>query len=95
MKWEGQEDWDEGAGRYVSRCVILGANAVQSAWGMMPDYRVEMFDFNKRSESAVLWWMNQHKTRYVPKLGGDYVDSRVSNMDTGCIYLDVQTGSKS
>ena len=94
VKWEGQPDWDEGAGRYFCRCLLLGANAVQQAWGMLPIYSYESFDHNKQSESAVMWWMNQQKTRYDPKLGGDYGGFRVTGIDAGVICIDVQIGRK-
>jgi hypothetical protein len=71
---------------------LLGQNAVQLAFGKMPDYKFQAStDFAIKSESALETWMECQKTILVPETAGDYAAAKVANMDWGVIAVDVQT----
>lgn len=89
--WTGQTGYDATTDQY-SRGVILGANAVQLAFGKMPDYKFqESTDFGITSESALEVWMECQKTILTAELGGDYTQGKVAGTDWGVIAVDVKS----
>ena len=63
--WTGQKEFDDAADtiKAKSRGFIFGANALQLAFGKMPDYKLEHSkDFGITSESCLEWWMGVQKT---------------------------------
>ena len=97
--WQGMPDYDRiianykrGSGYEVwSRALIIGGNAGQIAWGKMPDYKYQASqDFGITSQSAVEYWFNLQKTKWNPELGGDYDDRKYTNIDWGCIPVDIR-----
>lgn len=87
--WSGQEGFDF-ASTINSRGVVLGAGALQMAYGKMPDYRFQMSeDFGIKSESALEVWCEARKTKLKTE-NGDYKQAKVSGIDFGVVAVDVQ-----
>jgi len=87
--WTGQEGFDH-TSTLKSRGLIVGANAVQMAFGKMPDYKFqESQDFGIKSESAVEVWMETQKARLVAE-SSDYADAKVAGFDWGVVAVDVE-----
>lgn len=85
--WEGTEGFDI-ASTLKSRGVILGANAIQHANGMMPNYEVEYTDFKKFSESCMEIWCGTKATKLVAE-NSDYANGKVAGYNYGMIGLDI------
>ena len=74
-----------------SRNLILGAGALQIAFGKMPDYKYqESPDFGIKSESAVEFWMDSKKTNMKLETGNAYKDAKVTGLDFGVVAVDVK-----
>lgn len=72
----------------ISRSVILGAGAVQLAFGKMPDYKFqESTDFGITSESALEVWCAAKKTTLVLE-NSDYNEAKVAGIDFGAVAVD-------
>ncbi len=91
--WTGQPTFDYAAALLHSRGLILGAGALQCAFGKHPDYHWQPSeDFGITSESALEVWMQSQKT--VLKAESDeYKAAKVSGHDYGVVAVDVQIGS--
>lgn len=92
--WEGQVEFDrisDGTepGDIYSRGLLLGAGAVQTAWGMMPNYVLEFSDFKKTSQSLMEFWCNAQKTVLTLEGGKDY-KHKVAEIDYSVIALDMK-----
>lgn len=88
--WTGQTDFNP-ALELKSRNLILGRNAVQLAFGKMPDYKFQASqDFGIKSESAVEFWTNAQKTKLIAEME-DYKQNKQAGYDYGVIALDVIT----
>jgi len=86
--WTGQTGYTS-AGAQRSRGIIMGANAIQFGFGLMPDYKFqESEDFGIKSESALETWMNCQKTVLKAETT-DYNMGKVANTDWGVICVDV------
>ncbi len=86
--WAGQDGFDYGA-TLRSRGMILGAGAIQMAFGKMPDYKYKSSDdFDITSESALEVWMETRKT-HLKAENSDYKQAKVANIDHGVIVTDV------
>jgi len=72
-----------------SRGVVLGAGAVQQAFGKMPDYKVEFSAFEKTSESMLEYWANVKKTVLTREAGSKYVGN-VEDIDFSTIAIDMK-----
>lgn len=91
--WTGQEGFDYGSSDLHSRGLILGAGALQLAFGKMPDYKFqESQDFGIKSESALEVWMESRKT-HLKNENQEYKQAKVSNLDYGVVTFDVKVGS--
>lgn len=85
--WSGQADF---AGAEYSRNLIMGAGAIQMAFGKMPDYKFQASeDFGIKSESALEVWMEVQKTKLTAE-NTDYEQAKRANLDHGVIALDVK-----
>lgn len=88
--WTGQTDFNP-ALALDSRGFILGKNALQLAFGKMPDYKYqESTDFGITSESALEVWMNIQKTTLLAETE-DYKAAKIAGFDFGVIRVDLET----
>ena len=85
--WSGQSAY---ASAEYSRNLIMGAGAIQSAFGKMPDYKFQTSqDFGIKSESALEVWMNTQKTNLTAE-NSDYVKAKRASLDHSVIAFDVK-----
>ena len=85
--WSGQSGF---ASAEYSRNLILGAGALQVAFGKMPDYKFqESQDFGIKSESAVEFWMETQKTNLTAE-NSDYAKAKRAAQDNAVIAFDVK-----
>ena len=88
--WTGQEGFDYASAELHSRGLILGAGALQTAFGKMPDYKYqESQDFGIKSESAVEFWMESRKTNLKAE-NAKYKAAKISDLDYGVVTVDVK-----
>lgn len=86
-KWTGQDGY---VGGTFSRNLILGAGALQMAFGKQPDYKWQPSqDFGIKSESAVEFWMDTKKTKLKAE-GAAYKSAKISELDFGIVAVDVK-----
>jgi len=91
--WTGQTGFDYAATLLHSRGLILGAGALQLAFGKHPDYHWQPSeDFAITSESALEVWMETQKCNLVAE-NDVYKQAKVAGMDYGVVVVDVQIGS--
>lgn len=89
-RWTGQPGFSY-AGDLISRNLLLGSNALQIAFGKMPDYKFKTSqDFDIKSESALEVWMNIQKATLTAEKQ-DYADAPMTGMDWGVVAVDVKT----
>jgi hypothetical protein len=87
-RWSGEASY-AGAPTY-SRNLILGANALQMAFGKQPDYKFQASqDFGIKSESACEFWMNTQKVNLTAE-NEDYDQAKRASMDNGVVAFDVK-----
>lgn len=87
--WTGQEGFDYNTSTLRSRGLLLGAGALQLAFGKMPDYKWKTSDdFDIDSESAMEFWMEARKT-HLKAENKDYKQAKVANIDHGVIVTDL------
>lgn len=88
--WTGQTDYNP-ALAIDSRGLIMGKNAIQLAFGKMPDYKFQMStDFGIKSESALEVWTAVQKTTLVAE-DEDYKKAKLAGFDFGVIAIDLET----
>lgn len=88
--WTGQTDFDNTLALH-SRNLILGANALQMAFGKMPDYHLQFSqDFKITSESALEVWMATQKTTLLAEMD-DYRSAKLAGYDFGVVVVDIET----
>ena len=88
--WTGQTGFDYAHANLHSRGLIMGAGAIQLAFGKQPDYKFqESQDFGIKSESAVEFWMETQKTNMTAE-NTDYSAAKVANLDYGVIAVDLE-----
>lgn len=88
--WTGQTDFNT-ALELKSRGLVLGKNALQIAFGKMPDYQHQFSqDFKITSESALEVWTNVQKTTLLAE-SADYKAAKLAGFDFGCIAVDLVT----
>lgn len=88
--WTGQAGFDYQSTNLTSRGLLLGAGAMQIAFGKQPDYRwQESPDFGIKSESALEVWLETAKTKLKDE-NGDYAAAKVTDIDYGVIAVDVK-----
>ena len=87
--WTGQEGFDYASADLHSRGLILGAGALQLAFGKHPDYKWQPSeDFGITSESALEVWLETQKTNLTAE-NAEYKTAKVSDLDYGVIAVDV------
>lgn len=90
--WTGQTGFDYASTDLHSRGLILGAGALQAAFGKQPDYRFqESQDFGIKSESAVEFWMETRKTNLNAE-NEKYKAAKVADLDFGVVAVDLKVG---
>lgn len=88
--WTGQTGFDYASSSLHSRGMIMGAGALQMAFGKMPDYKYqESTDFGITSESACEFWMNAQKCNLTAE-NSDYKQAKIASIDYGVIAVDVE-----
>lgn len=88
--WTGQSTFSYAHANLHSRGVILGAGALQCAFGKMPDYKYKASqDFDITSESAVEFWMESQKTNMTAE-NTDYNSAKIAGLDYGIVAVDVE-----
>ena len=89
--WTGQEGFDYNSANLHSRGVILGAGALQLAFGKQPDYKFQPSqDFAITAESAVEFWMEAQKTKLKLESGTAYKGAKISDVDFGVVVTDLE-----
>lgn len=89
--WTGQEGFNYASTNLHSRGLILGAGALELAFGKQPDYKFqESQDFAITAESAVEFWMEAQKTKLVSESGGDYKAAKLAGYDFGVVVTDLE-----
>ncbi len=92
--WEGQAQFDTDSasvGNIMSRGLILGQGACQTAFGKMPDYKFQpSTDFGITSQSAVEFWTEVKKTNLKLEGGKVYKQAKISGLDFGVIAVDIK-----
>jgi len=87
--WSGQKGFEESTGTLYSRAVILGAGAMQHAFGKMPDYKVQPSpDFGIKSESLLEVWTGLKAT--VLKAENDDYAVNIGGISYGIVAVDVE-----
>ena len=88
--WTGQEGFEYTTSNLKSRGLILGAGALQLAFGKMPDYKYKSSDdFDITSESAMEFWMEARKT-HLKAENAEYKQAKVANIDHGVVVTDLK-----
>ena len=88
--WTGQSTFDYSHANLHSRGLILGAGALQLAFGKHPDYHWQPSeDFGITSESALEVWCETQKTKLTAE-NTDYEAAKVANIDYGVVAVDVE-----
>lgn len=89
--WTGQEGFDYSSTNLHSRGVILGAGALQLAFGKQPDYKFqESQDFSITAESCVEFWMEAQKTKLKAESGNAYKGAKIADVDFGVVVTDLE-----
>jgi len=87
--WTGQAGFDY-ASTLKSRGLLMGAGAMQLAFGKQPDYKYQPSqDFGIKSESAVEFWLEARKTNMIAE-NEKYKQAKISGLDFGMVAFDVQ-----
>lgn len=88
-KWSGDTGYFTETGAIYSRGLILGAGAMQQAFGRMPDYKYqESEDFGIKSESMLEVWCNTRTTSMTVE-NLDY-DTGIGGISNGSIAFDIK-----
>ncbi|ANY29553.1 major head protein [Pseudoalteromonas phage PH1] len=88
--WTGQDGFEYTTSNLKSRGLILGAGALQLAFGKMPDYKYKSSDdFDITSESAMEFWMEARKT-HLKAENAEYKQAKVANIDHGVVVTDLK-----
>lgn len=88
-KWSGAAGYFTETGAIYSRGLILGAGAMQQAFGRMPDYKYqESEDFGIKSESMLEVWCNTRTTSMTVE-NLDY-DTGIGGISNGSIAFDIK-----
>ncbi len=88
--WTGQEGFST-EGELYSRGLLLGANALQLAYGKQPDYKLQpSIDFGINTESCCEFWTNSQKTVLKLENSKEYKQAKIADIDYGCIAVDLK-----
>ena len=85
--FSGETGFDA-AGVVASRALVLGAGALQQAFGRQPDYKYQASDdYEITSGSALELWTNVQSTIFKAE-NGEYKDAKVSGFQYGIVAVD-------
>ena len=96
--WEGTADFDRieasvisgtPQGAIYSRNILIGAGALQSAFGKQPNYELEWGPFKKSSQSMLEYWAWFQKTVLTVENGKDYA-GKIADIDYSTIAVDLK-----
>lgn len=88
--WTGQATFNYASGTVHSRGLIMGAGALQIAFGKMPDYKFQASqDFAIKSESAVEFWTQSQKCNMTAE-NTDYEEAKIASLDYGVVAVDLE-----
>ncbi len=86
--FSGETGFDTSGKIVASRAVVLGAGALQQAFGRQPDYKYKSSDdYDITSGSAIEMWTNVQTTVYKAE-NGEYADAKVSGFQYGIVAVD-------
>ncbi len=92
--WSGQAGFNPAGTTIHSRGLLMGAGALQIAFGKQPDYKWQPSqDFAIKSESCVEFWMEAQKSRLKVEAGPDYAQAKIAEQDFGIIAVDIQVSA--
>lgn len=92
--WTGQAGFNPAGSTIHSRGLLMGAGALQIAFGKQPDYKWQPSpDFAIKSESAVEFWMETQKCKLKVESGPDYAQAKIADQDFGIIAVDIQVSA--
>ncbi len=84
----GETGFDTAGKIVASRAVVLGAGALQCAFGRQPDYKYEASDdYGITSGSAIELWTNAQAT-ILKAENGEYNEAKVSGFQYGIVAVD-------
>ena len=87
-KFTGETGFEASGSVVASRALILGAGALQAAFGRQPDYKYAASDdYEITSGSAIELWTNV-QTTILKAENGDYKDAKVSGFQYGIVAVD-------
>jgi len=86
--FSGEVGFDASGKKVASRAIILGAGALQQAFGRQPDYKYKgSDDYDITSGSAIELWTNVQAT-VLKAENGEYKDAKVSGFQYGIVAVD-------
>lgn len=89
-EWTGQTGFDLASADLHSRALVMGAGAIQLAFGKMPEFHFQPSqDFAITSESALEVWTETKKTNLTAE-DTDYKEAKVANLDWGVVAVDLE-----
>lgn len=87
-KFSGETGFEASASVVASRAIILGAGALQQAFGRQPDYKYAASDdYEITSGSAIELWTNTQAT-ILKAENGEYVSAKVSGFQHGIVAVE-------
>ena len=86
--FSGESSFGASGKKVASRAIVLGAGALQSAYGRQPDYKFQSSDdYEITSGSAIELWTNVQAT-ILKAENGDYKDAKVAGFQYGIVAVD-------
>ncbi len=86
--FSGEPGFATSAKKVASRAIILGAGALQCAFGRQPDYKYQSSDdYDITSGSAIELWTNTQAT-ILKAENGEYDEAKVSGFQYGIVAVD-------
>ena len=86
--FSGEAGFDTAGKKVASRALVLGAGALQQAFGRQPDYKYQSSDdYEITSGSAIEMWTNVQAT-ILKAENGDYKEAKVAGFQYGIVAVD-------
>ena len=86
--FSGETGFDTAGKKVASRAIVLGAGALQQAFGRQPDYKYKSSDdYDITSGSAIEMWTNVQAT-ILKAENGEYKQAKVSGFQYGIVAVD-------
>jgi len=86
--FSGEAGFDTAGKKVASRAVVLGAGALQQAFGRQPDYHFKSSDdYDITSGSAIEMWTNVQST-ILKAENTDYTEAKVAGFQYGIVAVD-------